>query len=122
MYKNGGKQIMIIGGKRCCGKTTELIKISGMNNIPIIVLNNNRRNDLVYLSKKIGIEIPKPIIAENYYNAMRGRDINELLIDDIEDILSNIFFPAKIIAMTSSIPFKPLEQIKRSGENKVHNV
>jgi len=113
---------MIFGGKRACGKTTELIKISGMNNIPIVVLNNDRKNNLVFLSKRIGIEIPKPIIAKNYQSETRGRDVNEILIDDIEDILSNIFFPARIVAMTSSIPFKPLEQINRSGNNKVHHV
>lgn len=113
---------MIIGGKRYCGKTTELIKISSINNIPIIVLNNERKEVLEHLSKKTKIVIPKPIIAQNYHRAVIGKNINEVLIDDVEDILSNIFFPARIIAMTSSIPFVPLEQITREKENIVHHV
>lgn len=29
--------MLIIGGKRICGKTTELVKISSFNNIPIVI-------------------------------------------------------------------------------------
>lgn len=99
---------MIIGGKRACGKSTELIKISYTNNIPISVLNSKRAEELEYIAKKEGIKIPKPIIYKNYKNDVVGKRINEILIDDIESILQEAFFPAKIIAMTTSVPFMPL--------------
>lgn len=113
---------MIIGGKRYCGKSTELIKISSINNIPIIVLDNKRKEALEYLAKENGIKIPEPIIFEKYCQYTRGRNINEILIDDIEDILSRLLFPAKIVGMTTSVPFKPLEKIIKEDENRIHHV
>lgn len=71
---------MIIGGKRACGKSTELIKISYTNNIPIIVLNSKRAEELEYIAKKEGIKIPKPIIYKNYKNDVVGKRINEILL------------------------------------------
>lgn len=99
---------MIIGGKRACGKSTELIKISYTNNIPIIVLNSKRAEELEYIAKREGIKIPRPIIYKNYKNDVVGKRINEILIDDVEAILQDVFFPAKIVAMTTSDPFMPL--------------
>ena len=113
---------MIIGGKRNCGKSTELIKISSINNIPIIVLNDKRRAELEYLAKENDIKIPKPIRFEDCKYDMRGRNINEILIDDIEDILSSLLFPTRIVGMTTSIPFHPLEKINKENKKRVHHV
>lgn len=113
---------MIIGGKRACGKSTELIKISYTNNIPIIVLNKMRAEELEYLAKKSGIKIPKPIICKYYQNDMRGKNINEVLIDDVDDILSELLFPAKIVAMSTSDAFMPLYKIDKTQEDNDKNI
>lgn len=102
--------MLILGGKRTCGKTTELIKLSSTNRIPIIVLSMRRKQEIEYMAKKTGMQIPEPIILDRYITGrMDGIRINEILIDDIEDILSNILRHSKIVAMTSSASFMPLE-------------
>lgn len=101
---------MILGGKRACGKSTELVKISSINNIPIIVLNNKRAEELEYIARKEEIKIPKPIPYKNCKEKLIEKRINEILIDDIEAILQEMFFPSKIIAMTTSIPFVSLQK------------
>lgn len=100
--------MLILGGKRVCGKTTELIKISYTNQIPIIVLNAKRGEMIENLAKKEGLKIPKTITYKEFVKEIDGIRINEILIDDIEDILQDIFKYAKIIAITTSIPFMPL--------------
>lgn len=100
---------MFLGGKRVCGKTTELVKISSNNQIPIVVLNYRRRELVEYIAKKEGLKIPKPIIFEKY-REMIGRRPEEILIDDVEDILQSIFLNTRIIAMTTSVPFMLLSR------------
>ena len=101
------EKMIILGGKRVCGKTTELIKMSATNRIPIVVLNHRRREEIEHMAKQKGMEIPKPIIYKNSIERV-GRKLNEILIDDIEDILNDMFFPSKIVAMTTSASFMPL--------------
>lgn len=102
--------MLIIGGKRYCGKTTELIKISSTNQIPIIVLNNERGRAIKGIAKRSGMEIPEPIIYKNLEKCI-GK-YNEILIDDVEDILQDLFWKTRIVAISTSIPFKPMESIK----------
>lgn len=100
--------MLILGGKRVCGKTTELIKMSYTNQIPIIVLNTKRGEMIENLAKREGFKIPKTITYKEFAKGIDGIRINEILIDDVEDILQDIFKYAKITAITTSIPFMPL--------------
>lgn len=112
--------MLILGGKRVCGKTTELIKISSTNKTPIIVLNIRRKQEIEHIAKRKGIRIPEPIILDRYITGrMDGIRINEILIDDIEDILSSIFRCSKIVAMSTSASFMPLE-IKKEEAWKIN--
>lgn len=100
--------MLILGGKRACGKTTELVKISYTNQIPIIVLNARRGEMIENLAKREGLKIPKTITYREFIKGTDGIRINEILIDDVEDILQDIFKYAKITAITTSIPFMAL--------------
>lgn len=99
---------MIIGGKRNCGKSTELVKISAVNQIPIIVSNGERGKCLEELAIRTGYKIPKPI---SFYNRDQFLDprINEILIDDIEDLLFHLFH-CRTIAISTSMPLNPMHR------------
>ena len=101
--------MIILGGKRACGKSTELVKISHINNIPIIVIDHARANVLKNIAKKEGIKIPEPIVYKNYDRYVIGKKINEILIDDVEDILQRIFDYSRIVIITTSKQFVPLD-------------
>ena len=103
--------MILIGGKRYCGKTTELINIASTNQIPIIVLNKQRGKFIQYIAKEKGKKVETISFTE--IDKIIGMRINEILIDDLEDILSHIFFGRKIIAAATSTPFKPMEQINK---------
>lgn len=103
--------MIIVGGKRYCGKTTELIKISAANQIPIVVLNNKRGEFIERLAKRMNMKIPKTI---PYYDKEKliGR-VDKIVIDDVEDILQDLFHHNRIVAVTTSETFVPMEQIKK---------
>lgn len=111
---------MIIGGKRYCGKSTELIRISNLNKIPIVVVDKRRGEFLKVLSKELRLDIPEPIAYYEKEKFIGTR--NEILIDDLEDILQDIFRGHRIIEMTTSIAFKPLEKIKKENNSIVRHV
>ena len=102
--------MQIVGGKRYCGKTTELIRISNINKIPIIVVDNKRKEIVIHAAKELGLEIPIPMTYKEYKPGIRE---HRILIDDLEDILMDMFKCSRIVEITTSMPFKPLEQIKK---------
>lgn len=103
--------MIIIGGKRNCGKTTELIKISSVNNIPILVSNHKRGKIIEDYAKRNNFKIPEPI-AFCERDKIRGSGINEILIDDLEDILCELLWVRPMIISTSS-PFVPMDNVRK---------
>lgn len=89
---------MIIGGSRYCGKTTELIKAAHENNLYIVCANKERARHVANLSRKMGLSIPYPIAAEEF--PLKGTQIKEVIVDDIEDVLFSLI--RKPISMASS--------------------
>ena len=111
---------MIIGGKRYCGKSTELIKISNINKTPIVVKDRTRARFLKELAKEMKLDIPEPLIYYEKEKFIGTR--NGILIDDLEDILQDIFRGNRILEMTTSIPFKPMDEITKSNNYGIHHV
>ena len=91
----------IIAGGRQTGKTMQLVKISAITNIPIIVLNQKRRDWLIEFAKVLSIEMPRPIVINRLHEKYPRP--NNILIDDTEDILQYLFhqqFGTDIFAIT----------------------
>lgn len=103
--------MLIIGGKRYCGKTTELIKISSENQIPIVVINPMRGQAVKQLAKRMNLKIPEPICYDNKQKFIGNR--KNLLVDDVEDILQAIFLGNRIVEIATSMPFKAMDEINR---------
>lgn len=82
----------VIHRARGCGKTSTLIRLSYETNNPILCLDNNRRMIILDLAKKIGYEIPKPIICSELFDIRDGRRDNNvpILIDDAEAVIPRL--------------------------------
>lgn len=101
--------MIIAGGKRCCGKTTELINIASTNEIPIIVLNKQRGNEIKAMAIKQRKKVETITLKE--MSNITGLRIEKILIDDLEDILNEIFYGRKIVVATTSAPFYSMKKI-----------
>jgi hypothetical protein len=96
---------MIIGGKRACGKTTELIKVANKKHLYIICADRNRVHFISQLAKQMKLDIPFPISVEEL--PLRSTHIKEVLVDDMEDVLHQLIRKPVLITSTS-LPFEPL--------------
>lgn len=75
---------------RQSGKTTELIKESNKHWTYIICANEKRKQYIVDVANRLGVDIPNPITA-NEVLASKGLQspwIKEVLVDDLGDVLS----------------------------------
>lgn len=77
----------IIYGGRQTGKTTELVKLSSKNNIPIIVPTINERQHIINIAKDLELKIPQPLV---YYKNIDISRHNSVYVDNIETLLSAI--------------------------------
>lgn len=92
----------IISMKRGQGKTIFLIKTSCFSNTPIVCANKKSKMIIEDMAKDMKMNIPEPIIVEDFLeDRLRGKRINSILIDDLEDILS-IIFKTNIGSVTTS--------------------
>lgn len=90
------------------GKTAELIKESYENQTYILTLNRKRADNINRQAERMGLHIPNPVTLEDYKrtNGFQGSFIKEILIDDADDILKEIFrrVEIKTITMTDREP------------------
>lgn len=106
----------IIIGKRCSGKTTELIKKSAEKRIYILVATRHRAEALDKYAKNMGLDIPFPVTIEEYLKGskFRGSCIRRdgLLIDDADDVLQQIFagIPIREVTITDHDNIRYLEE------------
>ena len=94
---------IIIGGRQS-GKTTKLVLRSAYEDIPIMVSNKSRINELLYMAKQLHLEIPTPWTVEEYLymNKFRGNRMFEagILIDEAEDVLQRFLAGIPILEAT----------------------
>ena len=110
---------MIIGGKRVCGKTTELIRVSNEVQIPIVVLDCHRKQYVKNRAKILNIDIPEPITIHDLMDC--GKKVwngKGILVDDVEDILSCLF-RTTIIGMSSNQLFYEMSSLARDGKEYI---
>ena len=95
-------------GERGSGKTTKLIKRSNAIDIPILTATKFRAEALYRDAERMGLKIPSPITIEEYLrdrNKFKYSDVfrDGLLIDDVEDVLQQIFagIPIREVTVTN---------------------
>lgn len=79
---------MIAGGRRGCGKTTELIKLSNAKHLYIVCASRQRVEYVAQLAREMKLDIPLPISVDEL--PLRSGYIKEILVDDIEDVLATM--------------------------------
>ena len=81
------------------GKTTELIKLSNEKWLYIICLDRQRAEHISNMAMDMKLDIPFPITMREL--PLRSNFIKEVLIDDMEDILSCLIQKPVLYATTS---------------------
>ena len=100
----------ILVGESGTGKTAELIKRSAESGIYILVANRKRAEMLVKQAKDMKLYIPFPVTLQEWLrsdNRFHGSSIRRdgLLIDDIDDVIKELFSPIEIKAVALRTPY-----------------
>lgn len=99
----------IISLGRGQGKTTRLLYASEFNDAPILCANDTHKKYLKDMAAKLRLNIPEPIIVSDFFTCrMRGKRIEEILVDDAELVLQQLLYSMglhseiKAITLTSN--------------------
>ncbi|PFY95272.1 hypothetical protein COL57_22810 [Bacillus wiedmannii] len=95
---------MMIGGRRNCGKTTTLIKEASARNLYIVCASKERVKYVSDLARDLGLDIPFPISVSEL--PLHGY-MKEVLVDDVEDVLSALI-GRKVTGASTSMEVKTL--------------
>lgn len=90
---------MLIGGRRSCGKTTKLIKKANKERLYILCADTKRSQFITKMARDMELDIPFPITVREL--PLRSPFINKVLVDDIEDVLTQIINKPILLASTS---------------------
>lgn len=82
------------------GKTTLLIKISHGTKARIITSTSEEAENVKALANKLGFSIPDPMCWSSYTDFSKGKKDEKILLDNVENILNNIFFHQEILVAT----------------------
>ncbi|WP_277680350.1 hypothetical protein, partial [Gracilibacillus dipsosauri] len=100
----------IIGGKRYCGKTTELIKKASDEHLYILCPNNDIARVIFKQAKKMGLDIPFPITISDL--PLKSPHIKEVLIDEVEMVLQQII-GKRVVGMSTSYKMEELPSLRK---------
>lgn len=117
MKYNDPQNRAIIGGVRCCGKTTELIKMAARYNCLIVCASQQRAKCVEYQARHMGLLIEPPQDIRTLISRperLQGRDIN-ILVDDVEDVLETVLRQS-VKVMSTSANFEPMKCLKEETE------
>lgn len=100
----------ILVGAAGTGKTAELIKRSAESGIYILVANRKRAEILIKQATDMKLYIPFPITLQEWLSSadrFHGSSIRRdgFLIDDIDDVIKELFLPLEIKAVTLRTPY-----------------
>ena len=117
MKYNDPQNRAIIGGVRCCGKTTELIKMAARFKCLIVCANRQQAKCVEYQARDMGLFIEPPqdihtLIAKP--EILQGRDIN-ILVDDVELVLGAIL-RQNVRVMSTSANLEPMKCLKEDTQ------
>lgn len=109
----------IMIGERCSGKTTHLIERSAREQIYILTSTKERAGCIAKQAKEMGLNIPFPVTVWEYFRSDKFRGssirIDGLLIDDVDDVIKEIFcgIPIHAVTLTDHGNIKRLEKIEK---------
>ncbi|MEX3625784.1 hypothetical protein [Viridibacillus arvi] len=106
----------IIGGKRCCGKTHEMILKSNKDWLYIVCVNYQQVENIVTIAKSMKVDIPYPITVSELPIA-RGANIKGVLIEEIEQVLE-MFIKCPIVAASTSMHMKEMNHLIEAVNSK----
>ena len=73
------------------GKTTRMLYASEFNNAPILCTTGADKKYIMDMAKWHNINIPEPItIADIVNNRTTGKNINEVLVDEVDWVFSQL--------------------------------
>lgn len=117
MKYNDPQNRAIIGGCRCCGKTTELIKMAARFKC-LIVCASRQRAELVHRqAQDMGLFIERPLDIRTLIakpECLQGRE-EIILVDDVEDVLTALF-RQNVVVMSTSANLEPMKCLKEDQE------
>lgn len=90
---------MMVGGRRLCGKTTELVKRSHAEHLYIVCVDHGRVLNILRIAKELELDIPYPITVNEL--PIQSRYVHKVLVDDIEEVLGRIIGADIIMASTN---------------------
>lgn len=102
----------IIGGKRYCGKTTQLIARSHKENIYILCGNQNIAKMIFDTANEMGLSIPYPITTKEL-PLSKGSSIREVLIDEVEMVLHDLLGGLEVKGMSTSYKLNELDSLRK---------
>lgn len=92
----------VIARGRQQGKTRDLIIDSAASGATIICPNEEMVDYTKRMSKDMGIDIPTPLSFQRFPENLRGTGIKNIMIDNADIILRNMFRPYNILEVTLS--------------------
>ena len=117
MKYNDPQNRAIIGGVRCCGKTTGLIEMAARFNCLIVCASQQRAACVEHQARDMGLFIETPqsiltLIARP--ERLQGRDIT-ILVDDVESVLEAVLHQS-VKVMSTSAKLEPMKCLKEEPE------
>lgn len=113
MKYNDPQNRAIIGGARCCGKTTELIEMAARYRCLIVCANKPRAKCVEDRALAMGLFIETPQSIHTLLSRpelLQGRDVT-ILVDDVEDVLEAIL-RRSVKVMSTSAKLEPMKCLK----------
>lgn len=113
MKYNDPQNRAIIGGVRCCGKTTELIKMAARFNCLIVCASRQRAAFVKYQAQDMGLFIEPPLDIHTLIarpELLQGRN-EPILVDDVEDVLEAVL-RRNVKVMSTSASLEPMKCLK----------
>src|SRR5690625_774571 len=111
----GNKSSEVIGGKRYCGKTTELIKRASKDNLYILCANRNMAQAVANRAEEMKVDIPFPITVSEL--PLQGYNIDEILIDEVEMVLQQLI-GKRVVGMSTSYKLRDMPMINNKEPNR----
>lgn len=105
----------VIGGKRVCGKSTELIRQSHRTGTRILTANKQMARILKNESKKMGLNIKPPLTPDVEFDYFG--DVTEVLVDEVEMVLQQLI-GKRVTAMSTSYQLEELPSLRDELKTK----